>query len=468
MSTRSEGDVSSRVVSRIKTAAQRLTDQHVSLAVTGLSGSGKTAFITSLINQLLHAPGQQNLPFFEPQRDGRLIGVRRDIQPDLTVGRFAYEAAMQGLTTSPAQWPASTRGISQVRLQLRYRSNRALSQLMSETRTLTLDITDYPGEWLLDLPLLSMDYEQWCQQFWLAQDDDNKRELSRGYVSHCDVLLDPAQRNEVTVATLAEDYRGLLLRYKEKGYQLVQPGRFVLPGELEGAPVLQFFPLPESLFHQLKDDPIFGLLEGRYKAYQRQVVKPFYQQHFKRFDRQIILVDCLSALNQGLHSFHDLRRSIQWIMGSFHYGQGSLIKRLFSPNIDRLVFAASKADHITADQQQNLVKLLDTMVSEARQHLKFDGVSSEVTALAAIQASHPVTLNIDNTEQAALQGHSPDGSVRTLYPGDVPTACPSTDFFKQQGFSFPAFSPPVFDAGQPLPHMRMDSIVHDVLADKMR
>jgi len=28
-------------------------------------------------------------------------------------------------------------------------------------RTLTLDIVDYPGEWLLDLPLLNKSYEQW-------------------------------------------------------------------------------------------------------------------------------------------------------------------------------------------------------------------------------------------------------------------------------------------------------------------
>jgi predicted YcjX-like family ATPase len=32
----------------------RSIDQHVTLAVTGLSRSGKTAFITSLVNQLLN------------------------------------------------------------------------------------------------------------------------------------------------------------------------------------------------------------------------------------------------------------------------------------------------------------------------------------------------------------------------------------------------------------------------------
>src|SRR5690606_28517951 len=31
-------------------------------------------------------------------------------------------------------------------------------------RTLTLDIVDYPGEWLLDLPLLDRSYEEWSAE----------------------------------------------------------------------------------------------------------------------------------------------------------------------------------------------------------------------------------------------------------------------------------------------------------------
>ena len=31
-------------------------------------------------------------------------------------------------------------------------------------RTLTLDIVDYPGEWLLDLPLLNKSFEQWSAE----------------------------------------------------------------------------------------------------------------------------------------------------------------------------------------------------------------------------------------------------------------------------------------------------------------
>ncbi len=55
-------------------------------------------------------------------------------------------------------WPNSTVDISELRLVIDYqRQNGA-------TRTLTLDIVDYPGEWLLDLPLLNKSYEQWSAE----------------------------------------------------------------------------------------------------------------------------------------------------------------------------------------------------------------------------------------------------------------------------------------------------------------
>jgi predicted YcjX-like family ATPase len=50
---------------KLKLTAARLVNNHVNLAVTGLSGSGKTAFITSLVNQLIEANEISHLPFFQ-------------------------------------------------------------------------------------------------------------------------------------------------------------------------------------------------------------------------------------------------------------------------------------------------------------------------------------------------------------------------------------------------------------------
>ncbi|MDO6528287.1 YcjX family protein, partial [Motilimonas sp. 1_MG-2023] len=64
------------------------------------------------------------------------------------------------------------------------------------------------------------------------------------------------------------------------------------------------------------------------------VVKQFYDQHFVNFDRQIVLLYCLSPLNAGRQSFQDMQTAIEQILQSFNYGQTGLLRRLFSPKID--------------------------------------------------------------------------------------------------------------------------------------
>ncbi len=56
------------------------------------------------------------------------------------------------------EWPESTRQISELRLVIDYQSQNG------SMREPTLDIVDYPGEWLLDLPLLKLSYEDWSRQ----------------------------------------------------------------------------------------------------------------------------------------------------------------------------------------------------------------------------------------------------------------------------------------------------------------
>lgn len=41
-----------------------------------------------------------------------------------------------------------------------------------------------------------------------------------------------------------------------------------------------------------------GMLRERFNYYCEKVVKGFYKNHFLRFDRQIVLVDCLATAQQ--------------------------------------------------------------------------------------------------------------------------------------------------------------------------
>ena len=75
---------------------------------------------------------------------GRIARARLEPQPDDAVPRFAYESHVRTLIEERL-WPHSTTDISELRLVIDYQRQNGAD------RTLTLDIVDYPGEWLLDL-----------------------------------------------------------------------------------------------------------------------------------------------------------------------------------------------------------------------------------------------------------------------------------------------------------------------------
>lgn len=97
-------------------------------------------------------------------REERLLGVKRIPQRDFGIPRFTYDEGLAQLYGDPPAWPTPTRGVSEIRLALRFKSNDSLLRHFKDTSTLYLEIVDYPGEWLLDLPMLAQDYLSWSRQ----------------------------------------------------------------------------------------------------------------------------------------------------------------------------------------------------------------------------------------------------------------------------------------------------------------
>ena len=139
--------------------ATGLVTPSVKLGVTGLARSGKTVFITALVHNLIAGA---RLPFFDAAAQGRVLRVYLEPQPDDIVPRFGYEKHLADLIADPPRWPESTRRISQLRLTLEYASTKFWKRQLGRER-LHIDIVDYPGEWLLDLPLLAIDYREWSR-----------------------------------------------------------------------------------------------------------------------------------------------------------------------------------------------------------------------------------------------------------------------------------------------------------------
>ncbi|CAK8740772.1 hypothetical protein SODG_004249 [Sodalis praecaptivus] len=128
-----------------------------------------------------------------------------------------------------------------MRLALRYRSRDALWRHIKEAGTLYLEIVDYPGEWLLDLPMLEQEYLTWSRQM-LGLLHGERATWAAPWLSRCAELDPLAPADERALAAIAQSYTDYLLQAKAAGLHFIQPGRFVLPGDMAGAPALQFSP----------------------------------------------------------------------------------------------------------------------------------------------------------------------------------------------------------------------------------
>ncbi|WP_448554684.1 YcjX family protein [Thalassotalea montiporae] len=454
----------------------RTLDQHVNLAVTGLSRSGKTAFITSLVNQLLNEGGEKHLAFFNPVHQERFIAAKRVTQKHMHVARFDYENAIKALSQSPSQWPQATKGISELRLAIKYKPKDSLLKYTTELATLTLDITDYPGEWLLDLPMLNMTYEQWSEQMFSLLSEQPRAEFAATWMKKVSELDPLKPADELEIAELAKTYTELLHTFRHQlGLSVIQPGRFILPGELAGAPILEFFPFTDidkldgNAYQNASDSSVIGTLKARFLEYRERVVKQFYKKHFLKFDRQIVLADCLTPLNNGKASFEDLKLAMNMIMQSYYYGQSSLFSRLFSPKIDKLMFAATKADHITPEQHTHLVSLMNQLVHGTKQQISFNAIDIKSLAIASIKSTDYGQSSHQGQMIPVVRGLAQEtGKLTTLFPGAVPAKLPDEDYWANHHFNFVSFAPKQGMAEhEALPHLRIDQVLQFLLGDKM-
>ena len=457
-----------------------LINPTVRLGVTGLSGAGKTVFITALVHQLLHGG---RLPVFEALSGGRIIRARLEPQPDDAVPRFDYEAHLRALTDE-RRWPESTTRISELRLVIEYQSARRGAR----NRTLTLDIVDYPGEWLLDLPLLATSYAQWSADTLKLSRGGPRAALAAAWHRHLATLDPSAPEDEQAAREAARLFTEYLQECRNERYamRLLPPGRFLMPGDLAGSPALTFAPL-ELPDGQAPNGSLWTMMERRYEAYKNVVVRPFYREHFARLDRQIVLVDALAAFNAGPHAVRDLEGALAAILASFRTGSTSIVSTLFRPRIDRILFAATKADHLHHANHDRLERFLSRITERAIERARFAGAAIDVVALAAVRATREATVARGRDKLPAIIG-TPlagesigaerfDGETEVAaFPGDLPddpavlfagftglTAADETDY------RFLRFRPPLIEPGDTptLPHIRLDRALQFLLGDRL-
>ena len=80
---------------------------------------------------------------------------------------------------------------------------------------------------------------------------------------------DPAaQEDEQIALTGAALFTDYLLAARESGAQsTLAPGRFLLPGDLEGSPLLTFFPMPLTSEERLPRGSLAAMMMRRFESY---------------------------------------------------------------------------------------------------------------------------------------------------------------------------------------------------------
>ena len=440
------------------------------LGVTGLSGAGKTVFITALVNNLLNRGRMTQL---SAQRDGRIEAVVLQPQPDMTLPRFDYEAHLSALQADTPHWPASTRAISELRLSFRLRSSGIFGALTGPTH-LHLDIVDYPGEWLLDLSLLDKTYASWSSETLnrLQHREEARSYLALARAGDADLPLD-----EDRARALANSYTEYLHSARLQGWSDLTPGRFLLPGDLAGSPVLTFAPLPTPA--QVTRHSLWTEMDRRFEAYKAKVVKPFFRDHFARIDRQIVLVDVLGSIHKGPRAVEDLRRTLADVLGTFRPGlNGWLTSLLGGKRVERILFAATKADHLHHDQHPRLTAIAEALLADAKNRADFSGAKTMALSMASLRTTVEDSIERGGQSLNVVRGRlQHTGKQVALFPGDLPDdpsrilapARAGADRWLDAEFGLMTFAPArsTQKPGEGLPHIRLDRAAEFLIGDKL-
>jgi predicted YcjX-like family ATPase len=454
-----------RLVSDVADQAERaLNETTLRVAITGLSRSGKTVFITSVIaNLLAMGRGRQTLPALTEhlaRQGARLREVR--LEPAGTQSLDWFDAAdkLRDLAGETPHWPPRTSDLASASLTLVLERPGAAGKLLGPRR-IRLDLLDYPGEWLLDLPLLDQDFSEWSAETVALLRTEPRAGVAREFLDYIATLDPTAPADEAVARRGFRLYLALLEAARDRfGLRWLQPGRFLRPGPRGESPMMWFFPLPGT--GSAPSGSLRDLLARRFAAYRDDMRQNFFDPWFARFDRQVVLVDALGALVAGEGAFEDTRHAIAQIARA--YDSRSRSRWFGFSSLRRVAFVASKADHVPTVQRPALESLFRAMVAAP-------DAGSRATAHRAVAALRCTEDGTHDGLPVVLGVPLGETRRRPFRPGHIPATPPPPGdaFWSRPFFELPVFRPPVIDPDgrDGLPHLGLDTLLAWLLEDAL-
>ena len=412
------------------------------IGVTGLSRAGKTAFITSVAANLLARPS--------PRFALAPLGAG-------DVARFDQAGHIAALAADPPRWPERTGAVSLLAL------TASIDQSPLPSRRIRLEFLDYPGEWLLDLPLLRLSYGAWSESMLKRLEAPGLAPMTREFLAFVRGLPARANAEEALAAAGTRLYRGMLQTLRDAGMAYLQPGRHLMPAPGPQPPWVEFFPMQGN-------GALAALLAKRYDAYVDAVRRDLASPLFAEVDRLVVLADVLSALHAGPAAFTDTAAALSAAAAALRWrfswteAFGALLNMRLPPRvIERVAFVATKADHVADRQRGNLAALMKNLA-----HLPGGGPTNGYFAAASVRCTEDFVWTLEGRPVSAVRGRVLGQSVLTRsYPGEVPDQPPDAGFWAHPFLALPQFEPMRLpDGGRDgIPNIGMDAVLKFLLGD---
>ncbi len=408
--------------------------------MTGLARAGKTAFLTSVAaNLLATGAGIGALPALQARIGARTFRISLASLGAGGIPRFDLPNNLQALAKDPPRWPERTASVSL--LALDFEIERSGFAAIFPARQIRLEFLDYPGEWLLDLPLLGQNFATWSEGVLRRLDGVAQ---ATAFLSFVNALPAAAPADEAVAQLGHRLYRDVLHRLRdEAGWRFLQPGRFLMPAPGPEPPWAGFFPTRGRA-------GLGELMAARYDAYvaelRRQLVSPLFGQ----VDRLVVLADLLSALHDGPTSYQDTQAGLLAASQALHWQPSWLtwlppvLRDLTVPfltgGISRVAFAATKADHVAQRQRGNLQSLMNALTGaghgDPAEHRR------SVFAIASVRCTEDFVWTLEGRNVSAVRGRViGDERMTRSYPGEVPDAPPDAAFWVHPFLNLPDFEP---------------------------
>ena len=167
------------------------------------------------------------------------------------------------------------------------------------------------------------------------------------------------------------------------------------------------------------------------------------------------------------------------ILACFRPGPRSWLAPILGRRIDRILFAATKADHLHHSQHGKLAAIAQALVRDARARAEFTGATTRALAIASLRATVEATVTRDGREIDVVRGRLIDTGAggrplprhppRRPRPHPLPRP-PGRRRLDRRRLPRHPLRParPARASGDGLPHIRLDRAAEFLIGDRLR